>query len=178
MIDTAYGNTVGSLGARVNAGATLLTSSVGFPAGSSILIDATGSNPEAALIASVSGSGPYTIQLNSGLKYGHQSGAALSNYPTKSAGFDPALMDPRAFCGVPMLILAAFDGSDLSVNQAANGTLLATTMLPWAAEIVVPPGIAGGHAWNLNGAIAGLNYAGASTYTGLIATFANKYSGN
>ena len=178
LIDSAYGDSVGTLSARVGAGGTSITSSVGFPTGSTILIDATGPSPEQANVGASSGSGPFTIQLGSGLKYAHPSGAALSNYPTKSAGFDPALMDPKVFCGVPMLIMAAFDGRDQSVNQNANAASLAASMAPWAAEIVVPPNITGGHAWNLNGPISGINYAGAPTYASLIVAFANKYSGN
>jgi hypothetical protein len=43
---------------------------------------------------------------------------------------------------------------------------------------VVPSGVTGGHAWNLNGAVTGPGYAGAATYAALITAFAAKYGGN
>lgn len=177
-IDSAYGSTLGALASSVGAGAMSISSSVNFGIGATIIIDAAGANPEQVVIGASSGSGPYILQTAPALKYAHSIGAGLSNFPTKAAGYDPALMDPRAFRGVPMLIMAAIDGSDSSVNQAANSAALATAVAPWASEIVVPPNINGGHAWNMNGTISGMTYSGATTYSGLMIAFANKYSGN
>lgn len=178
LIDSAFGDTLGTLSSAVSAGAASISSSANYGIGTTVIIDASGSNPEQVVVGASSGSGPFTLQIAPALKYPHSIGAALSNFPTKSAGFDPSLMDPRAFRGVPMLIMAALDGSDTAVNQAANSASLASAVAPWASEVIVPPNISGGHAWNMNGAISGMAYSGAGTYAGLMIAFANKYSGN
>jgi pimeloyl-ACP methyl ester carboxylesterase len=178
IIDTAYGDTAGTLSSAASAGATSISSSVSFAAGSAIMIDATGTNPEQVVTGTPSGSGPYTIPLVSALKYAHANAATVSNYPTKTAGYDPSQMDARAFRGVPMLVMASLDGTDVAVNQTNNSAALAKGVAAWSPELVVPPNITGGHAWSLGGAISGFSYSGATTYAGLMIAFANKYSGN
>ena len=87
-----------------------------------------------------------------------------SSYATIPSGHDPAQMDPRAFRGVPMMILSA--GDDVTVNPVTNGQALARAVTAYAPELVVPTGITGGHSFAL------------SSYTAGMIAFANRYSGN
>lgn len=147
-MDAAWALTAGTLTAAVTAGATSISTTVSYPAGTSILIDSNGATPETVTVAPAgpTGSGPYTIPLTGPLTAAHPSGAAVSDYPTKTVGLDPVLMGGDAFRGIAMRIMAATD--DTTVPRATNTNLLKALVQPYATELVDVPGITGGHSFN------------------------------
>ena len=151
VIDTAYGITAGILSAATSVGATSISSSVSIPTGTSIIVDPQGATPETVTVTSVTGAGPYTLGVTA-LAAAHASGAIVSDYPTKTDGFNPATRPGRDLRGVPMLFLAATD--DTTVPKSQNTDVLVPIVKPHSPDVRVVPGLTGGHSFAVTPALA------------------------
>lgn len=137
LIDGAYAITAGTLAAAPSAGATTVSSSVSFPAGTSIRIDATGANPETVTTTGApTGAGPYTIPVPA-LAFAHASGARISDYPTKTAGFDPMLNTAASYGSLRWRFHAS--SADTVVPKTTNADAFAAKVAPLATESTVVP---------------------------------------
>jgi hypothetical protein len=84
-----------------------------------------------------------------------------SDYATKTAGRNPALMNPSVFRGLPMWVAAASD--DTIVLKVDNGDKLANVVANTAIEVVKVDVATGGHAFDI------------TAYTSQIVSFFDKY---
>jgi alpha-beta hydrolase superfamily lysophospholipase len=160
LMNAAYGTTTDALNAATVAGATSISTTSAYTAGTKLIIDINliaGSQGEIVTVtANSTGAGPYTTSVTPML-YAHASGAPTSNFPNQLIGntavgspspngltiHDPAQLPASAFRGVPMFLFPATD--DTLINQTKNGLALAASMRGISTEILVYPGITGGH---------------------------------
>lgn len=127
-IATAYGLNSGTLSAASLAAATSISSSVSFPSGTSILIDPQGANPETVTTTGApTGAGPFTIPVPA-LGFAHASGAIVSDYPGKTAGFDPNLKPASSYATRLRFTASTTDTNVVeSTNTDAFRSLVAAT---------------------------------------------------
>lgn len=106
-VDAGYSIVAGTLSGAVTAGANSVLSTVSFPAGTKIIIDPLGANPEQLTTGSPSGAGPFTIPITTPLGFNHSSGVKISDYGTKTLGFDAMLESKEAFSGIALRFVAS-----------------------------------------------------------------------
>jgi hypothetical protein len=133
-IDTAYGVAAGTLSAASSAGATSVSSSVSYPAGTIVAVETGTANAELATVASAgpTGSGPYTIPLVAPLTNAHASGVRISDYGTKTAGYDPYVASTANFAGLPVRYTAS--NADVLVPIGPNSQQMQTKLAGIAAD--------------------------------------------
>lgn len=132
-ITTAYAIAASTLSAAASLGATSVSSAASFAAGTDVIIGTYASGWETATVTGVTGSGPYALSLSAPLTAAYASGAAISDYPTKTAGHDPMRLDPQAFGGIPMYAVVATD--DASVDHTRNWDVFSTRVAPYSTEM-------------------------------------------
>lgn len=145
-IDTAYGITAGTLSGSTSIGATSLPTTASYPTvGTKIMVGIGTANVENV---TTTGASTGTAVAVTALTKTHASADNISDYPTKTAGHDPALMTGDIFRGLPALILATSD--DTTVVTANNGTVLASAITPFAPEVLAKLDLTGGHSFDMS----------------------------
>lgn len=141
-VDLGYSISAGTLSAAASAGAASISSSVSFPAGTSIIIDPLGANPEIKVTGTPSGAGPYTIPLTTNLAYAHSSAVKVSDYPSKTNGWDPIMGSVASFAGLPVRFTSS--PGDTTTVQSLH-TLPFQALIASIAEESANINHAGGH---------------------------------
>lgn len=144
-IDTAYGTTTGTLSGSTSVGATSLPTTASYPTvGTKIIVGIGTANVE---IVTTTGASTGTAVAVTALTKTHNSADNISNYPSKTAGHDPALLSGDIFRGLPALVLSASD--DTTVDPVKNATPLIAAITPYSPEVLSKQDNTGGHSFDL-----------------------------
>jgi hypothetical protein len=119
-------------------------------------------------IVTTTGASTGTTVAVTALTKTHNSADNISNYPTKTAGHDPALLSGDIFRGLPALVLSASD--DTTVDPVKNAAPLIAAITPYSPEVLAKQDNTGGHSFDLTPFVART-----SAYD--IVNFAAKYTG-
>ncbi|MEZ2388222.1 hypothetical protein AB6813_01515 [bacterium RCC_150] len=163
-IDTAYSLTTGTLSSSTTVGATSLPTTASYPTiGTQLMVGIGTANVE---IVTTTGASTGTSVAVTALAQTHASADLISDYPTKTAGHDPALLAANLFRGMPALIIAASD--DTTVDPTKNAAKIQTAVTPYAPEVLANLTNTGGHSFDFTPFTTG-----SSTYD--IVKFAQKH---
>lgn len=136
-IDTAFSINAGTLSAASSVGATSVSSSVSFASGTKIVIGAGTANAETVTTTGApTGAGPYAIPVPA-LANTHASAAPISDYPTKTSGYDAgAWLGTDVPSGLRWRLMASpNDASAIKAQQADVLVGILNTASPAPVEV-------------------------------------------
>lgn len=143
-ITTAYGITAGTLSGSTAVNATSIPTTASFPTvGTRLLVGNGTANAE---IVTTTGASTGTSVAVTAMTLTHASAVQVSDYPTKTSGHDPALLNAALFRGLPSLVLAASD--DTTVPETTNAVPLIAALQPYSGDVLSKLDNTGGHSFD------------------------------
>jgi len=141
-INTGFGITPGTVSTGgAAAGATSIPLSISFPSGTNIRIGYGTANDETVTVTGTpTGAGPYTTPVTA-LTKAHAAAEKVSDYPDKTAGFDPVLQSSAAFPNIRYQLVSGV--GDTTCVKATNTDALAAKITTSLEKTT--PGHLGGH---------------------------------
>jgi hypothetical protein len=130
-IDTAYGVVSATLSGAVTAGATSLPSTGTYAAGAQLVVGGGTAGAEKVTVAP-GGSTGTAIPITAGLVNAHASGERVSDFGTKTDGYDPLIAANANFTGLPVRYTAS--NADTLVPIGPNSQQMQAKLAGVAAD--------------------------------------------